>query len=109
MRWMWRAYSTEHALNCKRGALVTQYHKEVRDALGDIATMVYCNVLREPIVSEADPDNKKPGLIAYLGVRRLWQPQTEALLNVCVVDTNVQSYRHRSIQAVLASVEEEKK
>ena len=34
-------FSLEHALDCKKGGLVIQRHNEVRDALGDIATMAY--------------------------------------------------------------------
>ena len=39
-----------HALDCKKGGLVTQRH-EVRDALGDIAALAFKEVTREPIVS----------------------------------------------------------
>ena len=80
----------EHALGCKRGGLVMQRHSEVRDTLGDIAAMAYSSVLREPVVREADPDGKAPALITELGVHGLWQPQTEALFDVHVIDTDAQ-------------------
>ena len=43
-------FSFQHALDCKKGGLVTQCHNEVRDALGDLAAIVYKDVVREPIV-----------------------------------------------------------
>ena len=50
-----------------------------------------------------------PALIADLGVRGVWIPQGEALFDVRVVDTDAASYVNRSVSAVLASAEEEKK
>ena len=38
-------FNLEHALDCKTGGLVTQCHNEVRDALGDLASIVFNNVL----------------------------------------------------------------
>ena len=39
----------------------------------------------------------------------MWQPQTAALLDVRVVDTDAQSYASRTVDAVLCSAEQEKK
>ena len=50
-----------------------------------------------------------PALIADLGVRGVWQPQTEALFDIRVVDTDTQSYTERSVEAVLSSAEQAKK
>ena len=44
----WAAFSLEHALDCKKGGLVTQRHNEVRDALGDIASLAYREATKEP-------------------------------------------------------------
>ena len=100
-------FSLTHALDCRKGGLVTQRHNEVRDALGDLAALGYREVVREPIV--CDGDNDSPALIADLGVRGVWSPQGEALFDVRVVDTDAASYVNRSVSAVLASAEEEKK
>ena len=43
-----------HALDCKKGGLVTQRHNEVMDALGDIASLACKEVVREPVVRDAD-------------------------------------------------------
>ena len=47
-------FSLGHALDCKKGGLITQRHNEVRDALGDIAALTYKEVVREPLVREAE-------------------------------------------------------
>ena len=98
------AFSLSHALDCRRGELVIRCHNEIRDAL---ACLVYKDVIREPVVCDSDANG--PGLIADLGVRGVWQPQGEALFDVCVVDTDAQSYISCSVADVLVSAEEEKK
>ena len=70
----------------------------MRDVLGDLAAIVYKDVVREPIVQEADDSSGRPTLIADLSIR---QPQTVALLDVRVVDTDAQSYASHSVDAVL--------
>ena len=41
--------------------------------------------------------------------RGLWLLQIEALLEICVIDTDTQYYVNRTMDAVLASAEQEKK
>ena len=77
-------------MNCYKSGLVTQRHNEVRDALGDLATLGYREVACEPIV--CDGDENSPALIADLGVREVWVPQGEALFDVRVADTDAASY-----------------
>ena len=79
----------------------------MRDALCDLAAIVYKDVVREPIVQEADDAYGRPALIADLSIRGVWQPQTAALLDVRVVDTDAQSYACRTVDAVLCSAEKE--
>ena len=38
----------------------------------------------------------------------MWQPQTAALLDVRIVDTDAQSYASRTVNAVLCSAEQER-
>ena len=102
-------FDLQHALDCRKGGLITQRHNEVRDALGDIAALAYKDVIREPIVREADDARAVTALVADLGVRGMWQPQTEALIDVRVVDTDAPSHAHRTVSAVLATAEREKK
>jgi len=98
-------FNLTHALDCHKGDLVTQCHNEVRNALGDLATFGYSEVVREPIVRDGNVIFL--ALITDLGVRRVWIPQAEALFDVRLVDTDA-AYVNRSVSAVLTPAEEEK-
>ena len=74
------AFNLEH---CQKGGLVTH---EVQDALGDLASIVFKNVIKEPMVK--DP---------------------VALLDVRVVDTDAPSHIHRNTDAVFSLAGEEEK
>ena len=99
--------SLDHALICKKGGLIIQHHNELRDAIGDLAALVWRHVHREPIIQ--DSSNEHDALVADLGIHGVWQPQAEALFDICVIDTDAQSYQSHSPQSVLASAEAEKK
>jgi len=43
-------FSIEHALDCRYGGLLGHRHNEVRDAFGDLASLVWSPVLKEPVV-----------------------------------------------------------
>ena len=81
----------------------------MRDALGDLASIAFKDVIREPVVQEADNARGIPALIADLGIGGIWQPQTEALFDIRVVDTDAPSYIKRTVEAVLQTAEQEKK
>ena len=98
-----------HALDSKKGGLVTQCHNEVRDALGDIAALAFKEETREPVVREADEARGISALVADLGVRGVWQLQAEALFDIRVIDTDAQSHAHSSVNVVLATAEKEKR
>ena len=40
-------------------------------------------------------------------MRGVWQPQTEELFDVRVVDTDTQLYAHRTVNAALSTAEKE--
>ena len=100
-------FSVDHALDCHFGGLVTRRHNEVWDAFGDLASLVWSPVVKELIV--CDDSGSADSLIADLCVRGVWEPQTEALFDIRVVDTDSRSYRARSPHDVLGSAEVEKK
>ena len=103
-------FTVEHSLDCRVGGLVGYRHNEVRDAVGDLASLAWGQVTREPVICESSPvDPSSVTLIADLQVRGVWQPQVDVLFDVRVVDTDAPSYRGRSLQAVLDSAEAEKK
>ena len=64
---------------------------------------------REPVVREANLEENIPALRADLGVRGVWFPQSEALFDIKVVDTDAQSYRGRTPKDVLGTAEKGKK
>jgi hypothetical protein len=84
-------------------------HNEVRDALGDLCSLVWKDVVREPVIREADPGINEPGLVADLGVRGAWRPHTLALFDVRVMDTDAMSYASTSPQNALSNAEQVKK
>ena len=67
----------------------------------------YKEVVRELVLTESDDAQNIPALMADLSVRGVWQPQTVALLDVRVIDTDAQSYVDRSVDAILSSAEHE--
>ena len=74
------SFTVDHALDCRFRGLVTCRHNEVRDAIGDLASLVWGQVSREPIVCEATAGSQDT-LVADLAVRGVWQPQCEALFD----------------------------
>ena len=99
----------EYALDCRKGGLVIQRHNEIRDALGDLASIAYKEVVREPVVREPNDREKVPALVADLSVRGVLQPQASTFFDVRVVDSDANSYLHRDVSAVLSSIEHTKK
>ena len=96
----------DHFLICKKDGLITQHHSEIRDAG---ASLVWSPVKHEPIVTDAQDDDSGEVLIADLCVRGVWLPQSEALFDVYIVDTDAQSYLGQTPTLVLLSAKNEKK
>ena len=76
---------------------------------GDMAALVWPQVIRELVVREDDPSSGDSGLCLDLGIQGVWQPQVEALFNIHMIDTDASSYRWRSPVSVLDSDAVEKK
>ena len=69
--------------------MVIQHHKEVcNNTIGHLAYFVWNRVIREPIVREANSEAGTPALVADLAVHGVWTPQTEALFDTSVTDTD---------------------
>ena len=82
----------------------------MRDAIGDLASLAWAQVTKEPIACESSStDPSSVTLTADLRIRGAWQPQVDVLFDVCVTDVDAPSYRSHSPQAVLCSAEVEKK
>ena len=71
----------DHFLICKKGGLIIQYYNEIRDAIGDLVALVWGSIRHEPTVKDAQDDSGEV-LIADLGVRDVWLPQSEALFDI---------------------------
>ena len=69
-----------HALDCHFGGLVTCRHNKVCDTFGDLVSLVWSPVVKEPVV--CDGSAGADTLIADLCVRGAWQPQTKALFDI---------------------------
>ena len=67
------SFTVEHALDCHVGGLVRQHHNEVQDAVGDLASLAWDQVTREPVVCESFNNSSVVTLIANLQVLGVWQ------------------------------------
>ena len=64
-------FDLHHALSCKKCGLVTLLHNEIRDAVGDLASVLWKDVKREPVVKEPDVEKGTPALIVDLSIFQL--------------------------------------
>ena len=75
--------------------MVIQRYNEIWHALGDLVSIVYKEVVREPIVKEPNDKENVPALVADLSVCGVWQPQVTTFFYVRVVDSDAKFYIHR--------------
>ena len=68
-----------------------QRHNEIQNAEGDLASLVWSQVRHGSVMREADTKNGILALIADLAIRGVWLPQTEALFDIRVIDTDALS------------------
>ena len=102
-------FTLRHALACKRGGLLILRHNEISDAVGDLASLVWKDVQREPVIREYNPQDETPALVADLFCRRVYFRQRGACFDIRVSDTDATSYQKRSPMSVLHSAEVEEK
>ena len=74
-------------------------HSELRDAIGDLAALLWGQVRHESVVSEDYLDDE--GLFADLGTQAMWSPQSEALFDLCACDVDAKSYLNHAPTSVL--------
>ena len=94
---------------CKKGGLLTLRHNEIRDAVGDLASLVWKDVQREPVIREYNPQDDTAALIADLVCRGVYVRLGGASFDIRVSDTDAISCQNRSPISVLHSAEVEKK
>ena len=100
-------FDLSHPLSFRKNGF--QRRNEVRDAIGDLASMAWSQVVREPVVREANCSTDTTALVADQSVRGVWVPQVEALFDIKVIDTDAQSYCTRPPITILSNAETEKK
>ena len=72
-----------HALNCKKGGLVSARHNEMRDLNCDLCGLAGLNqILSEPVIQEGNGNDIK-SLRADWPVRGFWDSQRTALFDTC--------------------------
>ena len=124
-------FSICHALDCKRGGLVTARHNELRDGVADLAGKAFTpsHVRNDPLIyqccaakkTKANPAGPS-GIIdtedtpteateqkGDLLLRDLWQNWTDSVHNICVVNTNAKSYWEKSPEKCLEDAEKSRK
>ena len=102
-------FTLRHALACKKRGLLTLRHNEIRDAVGDLASLVWKDIQREPVIREYNPQDETPALIADSFCRGVYVTQGGASFDNRVSDTDAISYQNRSPMSNLHSAEVEKK
>ena len=100
-------FTTSHALDCKKGGLVTLRHNEIMDVLYDVSSLAWSQVIKEPLVKEAQDGSD--ALIGDISIRGVWQPQSTTILDVRVVDSDAPSYVRKPPLQILKTAEREKK
>ena len=80
----------------QKGNLLTLWHNEIRDAVGDLASLVWKDVQREPVIREYNPQDETPALFADLFCRAVYVRQGGASFDIRVSDTDAISYQNRS-------------
>ena len=106
-------YDTTHALNCKKGGLVTIRHNNVRDYEANLLAKFHTNVETEPslqpiegeIVNGIPGDNARPDVRA----RGVWRYGQNAFFNGRIANTESASQCNLKAEKVLLRHENEKK
>jgi hypothetical protein len=113
-----------HGLSCKKGGLVILRHNEIRDELGALCSQALTNsaIRDEPYIypsrPTAEPNANTPSPNdkqvrdddrGDLLVRGFWTRGTDAIVDVRVTDTDVNTYRSLLPSKVLEKQEREKK
>jgi hypothetical protein len=99
-------FDLDHALNCKKGGMVTWRHNAVRDVLGDFSQQAWNNAEKEPIIEETREG--RIALRADLLVRGVWVRQLPALFDIRVTHTDSASYLTHTPREIMERQEREK-
>ena len=125
-------FTTWHALNCKRGGLVTEFHNDLQDRVADLAGKAFtpsymhdeplifagCTVKRtkaKPAGTSGSTDRYgMPPLEATeqkvdLLICGLWQNRTDSVHDMCVVNTDAKTHALKTPEKCMQEAERGKK
>ena len=94
------AFSKNHALDCKKGGLVSARHNESRDLNIDLCSKAGLKTTCEPVIKDSIEGNDSEVLRVDWGVRGLWESQREALFDICICNADAPSYQGKTIDSV---------
>ena len=108
-----QAFDINHAMNCKRGGLVTIRHNNIRDfeanLLKQVCNDVECEPPLQPLEGEQiaglTGDEARPDIRA----RGFWRPGQNAFFDIRVTNINSASQANMSTEKIYAKHEKEKK
>jgi len=102
-------WTLEHALDCKKGGLVTHRHDAVDRVYASLAAEVFGDyrVRMKPVIREGAPG--RPGLEADIAIWGLWEGQTDAFTDTKVMNLDAKSYFHSPYAVALRQKEDAKK
>jgi hypothetical protein len=113
------SFNTHHAFSCAKGGLVIIRHKELRDALCDMASRAFppSAVRDEPYIHRCCPTQARQPCTPMaenedrgdLLIRGLWERGTGCILGVRVTDTDAPTYQMNDPHKVLEAAERLKK
>ena len=72
-------------------------------------TLDWQQATKEPIIREASTDPPCNALIANISTRGIWQPQSTAIFDIHVIDSDAPSYHFKTPEVVFISAKIEKK
>ena len=99
------ANSIDHVLICKRGGYVSMRHNVLRDVEAKLLEKVCCDVRVEPALIETNAPNERPDISA----RGVWSRYEKTFFDVKVMHPTAQSHLRKSLGALYAEGEAEKK
>ena len=119
-------FSISHALDCKKGRLVTKRHNEIRDGVADLAGKAFTpsHVRDDPLIYSGRAVKRKKGASARsngnsghtaapevtehkgdLLILDLWQQGTDRVHNMRVVNTDTPTYQKKETDKCLHEAE----
>ena len=109
-------FDLNHALNCHRGGFVNVRHDSLKNFTGALIEKVCHDVEVEPHLEPVPENmifnrttNRSDDARADIRARGFWRPGQNSFFDICVTNTESNSYNKRAVSAILRSKENSKK